>query len=56
MFLIDTNADVGTNGWDVLRFVLRFFCLNLNFTPSGIFQIPNSSKWSFFNPVGQARI
>jgi len=25
MPLIDTNAEVGINGWDVLRFVLRFF-------------------------------
>jgi len=25
MPLIDTNAEVGFNGWDVLRFVLRFF-------------------------------
>jgi len=25
MSLIDTNAEVGTNGWGVLRFVLRFF-------------------------------
>jgi len=25
MSLIDTNAEVGTNEWDLLRFVLRFF-------------------------------
>jgi len=25
MPLIDTNAEVGINGWDLLRFVLRFF-------------------------------
>jgi len=25
MPLIDTNAEVGINGWDVLRFVIRFF-------------------------------
>jgi len=25
MPLIDTNAEVGINGWDALRFVLRFF-------------------------------
>jgi len=25
MFLIDTNAEEGINGWDVLRFVLRYF-------------------------------
>jgi len=25
MPLIDTNAEVGINGWDVLRFALRFF-------------------------------
>jgi len=25
MPLIDTNGEVGINGWDVLRFVLRFF-------------------------------
>jgi len=25
MPLIDTNAELGINGWDVLRFVLRFF-------------------------------
>jgi len=25
MPLIDTNAEVGVNGWDVLRFALRFF-------------------------------
>jgi len=24
MPLIDTNAEVGINGWDVLRFALRF--------------------------------
>jgi len=24
MSLIDTNAEVGTNEWDLLRFVLRF--------------------------------
>jgi len=25
MSLIDKNAEVGTNEWDVLRFVLRLF-------------------------------
>jgi len=25
MSLIDTNAEVGTNEWDLLRFMLRFF-------------------------------
>jgi len=25
MSLIDPNAEVGTNEWDLLRFVLRFF-------------------------------
>jgi len=25
MSLIDTNAEVGTNEWDLLRFVLRLF-------------------------------
>jgi len=25
MSLIDTNAEVGTNEWDLLRFFLRFF-------------------------------
>jgi len=25
MPLIDTNAEVGINGWDVLRFALRLF-------------------------------
>jgi len=25
MSLIDTNAEVGTKEWDLLRFVLRFF-------------------------------
>jgi len=25
MPLIDSNAEVGINGWDVLRFALRFF-------------------------------
>jgi len=25
MPLIDTNAEVGINGWDMLRFALRFF-------------------------------
>jgi len=25
MPLIDTKAEVGINGWDVLRFALRFF-------------------------------
>jgi len=25
MSLMDTNAEVGTNEWDLLRFVLRFF-------------------------------
>jgi len=25
MPLIDTNAEVGINGWDVLRLALRFF-------------------------------
>jgi len=25
MSLVDTNAEVGTNEWDLLRFVLLFF-------------------------------
>jgi len=34
MSLIDTNAKVGTNGWDVLRFLLRFFLLRTRGPPS----------------------
>jgi len=34
MSLIDTNVEVGTNGWDVLRFLLSFFLLRTRGPPS----------------------